>query len=113
MKSKEEIVESASRFDIYEQAQYEARKAVYYELFDLRMKSINILLDKNFPNRDLNLLQTKCLISIAEEKLDSLPEVGDMEPTEMEDETVTEEVINDSSSDRNSTTVPEASDVVL
>ncbi|XP_026423862.1 uncharacterized protein LOC113320140 [Papaver somniferum] len=111
-----EIEELTSMVDILEQDKYEARKALYSEVFDLRMKYIRLIWDRNSPDHDFNLLQIETLISITEKKLESLQEVGNLEPTEMEDKIVIEEVIIDSSSARNFTqrsSNPPVSDEVL
>ncbi|KAI3842435.1 hypothetical protein MKX03_035042 [Papaver bracteatum] len=107
--------------DFIEQDKYEAMRALYNELFDLRMQSISLIWDRNSPDRDLNLLNIDILISIVEKKLKSLQveAVGNSDATEVEDEIVMEEVIIDSSSGSNFTQqssnppVPDASDEVL
>ncbi|RZC52292.1 hypothetical protein C5167_020718 [Papaver somniferum] len=76
------------------------------EIKELTTRYIRLIWDRNSPDRDFNLLQIENLISIAEKKLESLQEVGDMEPTEMEDEIVIEEVIIDLSSAPNFTQRP-------
>ncbi|XP_026415414.1 uncharacterized protein LOC113310831 isoform X2 [Papaver somniferum] len=55
------------------------------------MKSINLLLDRNSPDRDFNDI----LISIAEKKLESLPEIEDLETMEREEEIAIEKVVTD------------------